>query len=102
MASDLVAPTPISFLGVTYHGTQQRFRQEPVTDATTWTDEKNRKRCDLVDKEIAGTISSAEQTELRRLQAEMLAYRRKVAPLPLQDLRALHQELLRDAGDETE
>jgi hypothetical protein len=91
--------TPISFIRVTQ---QQRLRQERVTDATIWTDEKNRRRCDLVDKEITGNISLAEKAELKRLQAEMLAYRRRVAPLPLEDLRALHQELLRKGGDNSE
>ncbi|MCZ6775832.1 MAG: hypothetical protein O7D34_05185 [Ignavibacteria bacterium] len=62
-----------------------------------WTEAKNQRRCQLVDKEIDGTISVVEKSELNRLQAEMLAYRRKVAPLPLEDLRELHQELLRQA-----
>lgn len=43
---------------------------------------KNNRRCDLIDKEIAGTLSSDEQVELEQLQTEMLAYRHKVAPLP--------------------
>lgn len=66
-----------------------------------WTEEKNQRRCDLVDKEIDGTISAIEKAELEQLQAEMLAYRRKVAPLPLEDLRKLHQELLRKASGKT-
>ena len=64
-----------------------------------WTEAKNQRRCQLVDKEIDGTISVDEKAELNRLQAEMLTYRRKVAPLPLEELRELHQELLRQAGD---
>lgn len=66
-----------------------------------WTEEKNQRRCQLVDREIDGTISVVEKAELNRLQAEMLAYRRKVAPLPLEELRELHQELLRQAGNKT-
>lgn len=69
---------------------------------TEWTDEKSRRRSALVDKEIVGNISPAEQAQLAQLQAEMLAYRRKVAPLPLEVLRELHQQLLHDAGDEIE
>lgn len=64
-----------------------------------WTAQKNHRRCHLVDKEIDGTLSPAEQGELDQLQAEMLAYRRHVAPLPLEDLRQLHQQLLRQAGE---
>jgi hypothetical protein len=71
-------------------------RQVEIRD--TWSEEKNRRRCELVDKEIDGTITSDEQSELDELQAQMLGYRRKVAPLPLEDVRRLHQELLRRAG----
>lgn len=69
-----------------------------VPSAPTWTEEKNQRRCHLVDKDIDGTMSLAEKGELEQLQAEMLAYRRHVAPLPLDDLRALHQQLLRQAS----
>ncbi len=70
----------------------------PIMSSGQWTDEKNRHRCELIDKEIAGTISDAEATELDALQREMLEYRRKVAPLPLDDLRNLHHELLNRAA----
>ncbi len=73
--------------------------KEPQSD---WTNEKNHRRCELVDKEIDGTLSPAEKAELEVLQAEMLAYRRKVAPLPLSDLRELHQELLQKFHEQSE
>jgi hypothetical protein len=63
-----------------------------------WSNDKNRRRATLIDKEIAGTLSEDEALELEDLQAQMLAFRRHVAPLPLDDLRALHQELLERAG----
>ena len=66
--------------------------------APAWTEQKNQRRCHLVDKDIDGTISLAEKGELDQLQAAMLAYRRHVAPLPLDDLRTLHQQLLRQAS----
>ena len=62
-------------------------RIEHAPRDTEWNDTKNRRRCELVDKEIDGTITSDEQSELDELQAQMLAYRRKVAPLPLDDVR---------------
>jgi hypothetical protein len=62
-----------------------------------WTDAKNQRRADLIDKKIAGTIMPEESAELEDLQGQMLAYRRKVAPLPLEDVRRLHQELLSKA-----
>ena len=44
------------------------------------------------------TITEAEQVELRQLQQELLVYRRKVAPLPLKEIRQLHEELLKKAA----
>lgn len=75
---------------------------ESFTRGTEWTDEKNHRRCELVDKEIDGTISLDQQIELENLQAKMLAFRRQVAPLPLNDLRKLHEELLREAANQAE
>lgn len=63
-----------------------------------WSDDKNHRRCQLIDKEIDGVLSEDEETELERLQGEMLAYRHMVAPLPLDDLRKFHQELLESIG----
>ncbi len=60
-----------------------------------WTDAKNERRCHLIDKDIAGTLSAMERAEVEGLQREMLAYRRQVAPLPLDELRRDHQDLLR-------
>jgi len=66
-----------------------------------WTEEKNSRRCQLIDKEIEGTLSPIETRELAQLQAAMLKYRHSVAPLPLKDLRELHQELLQRAADQS-
>lgn len=88
--------TLVSWLQAVHHGITPC---EPLE--LDWTEEKNQRRCYLVDQEIDGTISTAEKVELDQLQAEMLTYRRKVAPLPLEDLRALHQELLRQASNKT-
>jgi len=62
-----------------------------------WTDAKNARRCLLIDKEIAGTLTTVEAGELHGLQQQMLRYRRRFAPLPLDDARKLHQELLAQA-----
>jgi hypothetical protein len=59
-----------------------------------WTQAKNTRRCHLIDKEIAETLTADEASELHDLQQQMLRYRRSVAPLPLDDARKLHQELL--------
>jgi len=63
--------------------------------ADDWTDAKNDRRCDLVDRKIAGTMTPGEATELADLQQQMLRHRDRVAPLPLEHARKLHQELLK-------
>lgn len=65
-----------------------------------WTDEKNERRCDLVDKEIDGKLTQAERIELEDLQSQMLAYRRKVAPRPIAEARRVHQQLLKEAAEQ--
>ena len=67
-------------------------------DDSPWTEEKNARRCDLIDRKFAGGITPAEALELARLQEQMVRYRQKVAPLPLDDARKLHQELLAKAA----
>lgn len=62
-----------------------------------WTEEKNARRCALIDREIAGTLTAEEAQELHGLQQAMLRYRRRVAPLPLDEARALHRQLLAQA-----
>src|SRR5437879_4685693 len=59
-----------------------------------WTDAKNARRCDLIDKEIDSRLTPAEARELKDLQRQMLRHVDRVAPLPLEDARRLHQELL--------
>jgi hypothetical protein len=59
-----------------------------------WTDEKNARRIDLIKRKYADGLSPTEQVELLALQDEMLRFRQKIAPLPLEEARRLHQELL--------
>lgn len=66
-------------------------------DGTAWNDQKNARRCELVDREIEGTLLADEAAELAVLQQQLLAERRRLAPVPLNDLRRLHQELLAKA-----
>lgn len=58
---------------------------------------KNRRRAELVDRQIAGRLADEELAELELLQQQMRAYREKVAPLPLEDTRRLHAELMERA-----
>jgi hypothetical protein len=64
-----------------------------------WTDAKNGRRCDLIDREFDGPpLTPAEVVELAGLQEEMLRYRDRVAVLPIEAARKLHQELLAKAA----
>jgi hypothetical protein len=47
-----------------------------------WTDEKNARRSELIDREIAGGLTPAEAQELEQLQRAMLQHRRRVARCP--------------------
>jgi hypothetical protein len=59
-----------------------------------WTEEKNRRRCELIDRKYDHGLSPAEEGELALLQDAMYRFIDKVAPLPLDAARSLHQELL--------
>ena len=68
---------------------------------SSWTGTKNRRRCRLINKDLADTITVDEQAELERLQEEMLAHRHKFAPLPLEALRAMRDKLESEASDDS-
>lgn len=59
-----------------------------------WTEEKNARRCALIDKDIAGTITDEERVELAKLEWQGNEYYDQVAPPPIDGARALHQQLL--------
>lgn len=71
------------------------FRIQPGVDdpAGEWTDARNARRFELIDREIDGTISAAEAVELETLQTDFRRFRRRVAPLPLGETRRLLDEL---------
>ena len=60
-----------------------------------WSESKNVRRFALIDQEIAGSLTPLESIELTRLQLEMDAYLRQVAPLPIDATRRLHAQLLK-------
>jgi hypothetical protein len=74
----------------------------PANGDDDWTEAKNQRRCDLIDRKYAGGLAPTEAAELARLQEQMLRYRQRVAPLPLEDARRLHQELLLKAAQPKE
>jgi hypothetical protein len=63
-----------------------------------WTEEKNRRRGALLDRQYAHGLSPAEEAELALLQDALYRSIDRVAPLPLDAARHLHQELLQKAA----
>jgi len=61
--------------------------------AVEWNEEKNARRCDLIDRDYAGGLSADEEAELATLQDEMYRHRAQVAPLPLEMLELLKEAL---------
>ncbi len=85
---------------VVVDGGRPVFRIRPTSDANDgWTDERNARRFALIDREIDGTLSPAEAEELEALQMAFRCYRRRVAPLPLGEIRRVLEELERKAAD---
>lgn len=67
-----------------------------------WTEAKNARRCLLIDREIDGALMPEEAVELELLQQQMLQERQRLAAVPLEDLRRLHQELLAKAINQSD
>lgn len=79
-------------------GGKPLFRVIPVSDTgesrdDEWTDEQNARRCLLIEKDVAGTITPEEAIELEDLQARLRRHRRLVAPLPLAETQQILEEL---------
>jgi hypothetical protein len=59
-----------------------------------WSNEMNNRRVELIDKDIQGSITPEERIELAELQRKAVDYRDRVAPLPIEGARRLHEQLL--------
>ena len=64
-----------------------------------WTPSDNHRRCDLIDKKFRTGLTPAEAAELASLSAGLRNFMDRVAPVPLDDVRRLHQQLLEKAAD---
>lgn len=71
-----------------------RVLLETPVDDSIWSDSLNDRRCELIDKDIAQTISVDERVELAVLERQAAAYFDKIAPPPMAGVKELHQELL--------
>ena len=67
----------------------------PPREFGPWTDELNARRCDLIDRQIEGTITPVELQELDELQAQLRRYLDQNAPFDLAGAQRIHQQLLR-------
>jgi len=72
--------------------------EQPQSPTEAWTEAKSARRFDLIHKKFDGGLTTEEVGELSVLQAEMLRYRDRVSPLPLEDARKLLSELLQKAA----
>jgi hypothetical protein len=63
-----------------------------------WTEERNQRRGELIDRKYNHGLCPAEEAELALLQDAMYRYIDKVAPLPLDPARKLHLEILQKAA----
>ncbi len=66
-------------------------------DDEKWTDARNRRRCELIDRKYDTSLTATEEAELTSLQTAMDRHVDRVAPLPLEAARKLHQQLLEKA-----
>jgi hypothetical protein len=62
-----------------------------------WTSARNERRCELIDRKYERGLTPSEEAELVALQAAMYRQVDRVAPLPLDETRKLHQRLLEKA-----
>lgn len=77
-----------------------RLILEPPEDDEPWTESKNARRIDLIDKRIAETITDEEQIELAGLQRQAEHHFDQIAPPPTEGLQALHKQLIEmDRGE---
>jgi hypothetical protein len=71
-----------------------RERSDHTGENVEWTDEKNARRCHLIDSKLQGLLTADEAVELDRLQHALRRHINRVSPLPLEGAKRLHAELL--------
>lgn len=60
-----------------------------------WTDKQHERRNELIDKEVAGTMTASEIRQLNRLQQQLSDHIRGMDEHPLSEVRRLRSELLK-------
>lgn len=59
-----------------------RRKPSEAMGPSSWTDQKNERRCALIREKFSRGIDAEESRELDGLQEELSAYRKQAAPLP--------------------
>jgi hypothetical protein len=79
-----------------------RFVDEEVGSPAhgAWSPEKQARRCELIDRDIAGTLTANERVELSSLDRQANDHFDQVAPPPLSGAIRLHQKLLQSRGQQ--
>lgn len=77
-----------------------RFMGDEVGSSmpSAWLPEQQDRRCLLIDRDIAGSITAAELVELAELDRRANEHFDEIAPPPLDGARRLHQKLLQSRG----
>lgn len=73
---------------------------DPDLNTVEWTSDMNKRRFDLIDKEIQGRLSPAEQIELAGLTKIMRRHVESEMNLPLEGAKSLHEKLMKVKVDE--
>lgn len=71
-----------------------RMVEADESPLAAWSEATEARRYELIDKDIAGTITAAERSELVRLDRLANEYFDRVAPPPSDGARRLHEQLL--------
>lgn len=64
----------------------------------SWTEEKDRRRCALIDRSLLADLTVVEQHELSHLQQQADAHFDEVAPPPIDGALKIHAQLLKLAS----
>ncbi|MDO8508714.1 MAG: hypothetical protein Q7S27_03445 [Nanoarchaeota archaeon] len=67
--------------------------REIVKPYATNVSNSNQRRCDLIDKEIDGTLEEGEKEELKGLQEFVMDFVHHIAPLPIKEAKILYEQL---------
>lgn len=72
---------------------------QDVTTSDVWTEDKNRRRENLLNQKYDRGLSAAEEVELTELRRGWFAYVDRVAALPIEAARRMYEELLQKASN---